>query len=161
MYTHSTLPEVRWCSGVLQSKAFGSGRIVTGRASLQPAMVASVNFGREPGAGERILILRAEWLERILSGEKTLEIRGARLREGDVWLGCRSNVLGKARLGPAVAIRTKEDWVALRPRHLVANAALPYKSTWGLPLQAVVRFRDAVPFKHRRGAIGIVKYSPP
>ena len=90
-------------------------------------MVASVNFGREPGAGERILILRAEWLERILSGEKTLEIRGARLREGDVWLGCRSNVLGKARLGPAVAIGTEEDWVALRPRHLVANAALPYK----------------------------------
>ena len=124
-------------------------------------MVKSMDFGRKPFAGERILILRAEWLERILSGEKTLEIRGARLREGCVWLGCRSNVLGKALLGPAVAIRTEEDWAALRPRHLVANAGLPYKSTWGLPLHSVVRLRSAVPFLHSRGAIGIVKYRPP
>lgn len=124
-------------------------------------MVGPLRFGDKPRAGERILILRAEWLAHILSGEKDLEIRGARLQEGDAWLGCRSRALGKVRLGAAFAIRTEEEWAALRPRHLVASAALPYKSTWGLPLQAVVRLRDAVPFKHRRGAIGIVRFSAP
>ena len=126
-------------------------------------MARTLRFGPQPRDGERILILRPEWLIRILNGEKDLEIRHMRLQEGDAWLGCRGRVLGKVRLGAAIAIRTKEHWAALRPRHLVAKAALPYKSTWGLPLEAVERFpfHDAIRFKHRRGAIGIVKYSPP
>jgi hypothetical protein len=126
----------------------------------QLLMADTLVFDRKPRAGERILILRTEFLDRVLTGEKTLEIRGKRLREGDAWLGCRSLVLGKVRLGTPVAIKTKEDWAALRPRHLVANETLPYLTTWGLPLQAVERLDDAVPFKHHRGAIGIVKYSP-
>ena len=124
-------------------------------------MARTLRFGPQPRDGERILILRPDWLMRILNGEKDLEIRHMRLQEGDAWLGCRCIVYGKMLLGTAFAIRTKEHWAALRPRHLVANAALSYKSTWGLSLEAVERLRDAVPFKHRRGAIGIVKYSPP
>ncbi len=127
----------------------------------RPGMVRAIEFGSTPRFGERILILREEWLELILDGRKTLEIRGARLREGDVWLGSRCAVSGKARLGPAVPIGTKQEWAALRPRHLVADAALPYKTTWGLPLQSITRLRDAVPFLHCRGAIGIVKFRPP
>eukprot|EP00973_Karenia_brevis_P095099 12425674-Karenia_brevis.AAC.2 len=123
-------------------------------------MVNVVDFGPSPCLGDRILILREHWLEQILSGEKSLEIRGKRLREGDVWLGCHSRILGKARLGPAVAIRTEQEWEALRPRHRVMDDALPYKTTWGLPLQNVVRLREGAPYVHRRGAIGIVKYQP-
>ena len=124
-------------------------------------MVKSMHFGSTPQPGERILILRAEWLERILSGEKTLEIRGTRLREGDVWLGNQCVISGKACLGPAVQISTKKQWTTLQPQHLVADPALPYKSTWGLPLRSVTRLSSGVPFLHRRGAIGIVKYRPP
>ena len=127
----------------------------------QPAMVRAVDFGSTPRFGERILVLRREWLQQILDGRKTLEIRGARLREGDVWLGSRCAVFGKARLGSAVPICTEQEWAALRPQHLVAGAALPYKTTWGLPLQSVMRLRDDVPFLHHRGAIGIVKFEPP
>ena len=50
-------------------------------------MVKTLRFGSEPRHGERILVLRREWLELILSGRKKMEIRGTRLREGDVWLG--------------------------------------------------------------------------
>ena len=124
-------------------------------------MVRTIDFGSAPRFGERILILRAEWLERILDGTKTLEIRGARLREGDVWLGSRCVVSGKARLGPAVRIMTEQEWAILRPQHLVPDLVLPYKTTWGLPLQSVTRLRDAAPFLHRRGAIGIVKFRSP
>lgn len=123
-------------------------------------MVISTDFGPAPRIGERILILREEWLERILSGEKTLEVRGTRLREGDIWLGCRSRIFGKARLGAAFAIKTKRKWTSLRPRHLVANATLPYKTTWGLPLQSIIRLRECAPYVHCRGAIGIVKFRP-
>jgi hypothetical protein len=124
-------------------------------------MVRAPDFGSTPRFGERILILRGEWLARILNGTKTLEIRGARLREGDVWLGSRCVVFGKAHLGVAVPICTEEEWTALRPQHLVADASLPYKTTWGLPLQSVIRLRKTAPFLHRRGAIGIVKFRPP
>ena len=75
---------------------------------------AAANFGATPRVGERILVLREDWLELILAGHKDLEIRGMRLREGDVWLGCRSTILGKARLGPAVTIGTEQEWAALR-----------------------------------------------
>ena len=121
-------------------------------------MVKVADFGLAPRVGDRILILREEWLERILSGQKDLEIRGHRLREGDAWLGCRSNIFGKARLGVAAKIATEQAWAALRSRHLVAGAGLPYKTTWGLPLRSVTRLRAKVPYVHRRGAIGIVKF---
>ena len=66
-------------------------------------MVRELKFGPKPRVGERILVLREEWLEHILDGSKSLEIRGLRLRAGDIWLGCRSVIYGKARLGPAIA----------------------------------------------------------
>ena len=124
------------------------------------AMVKSISFGSTPCVGERILILRAQWLHRILDGTKTLEIRGQRLHEGDVWLGSQQRISGKARLGPAFRISTTKDWAASRPLHLVADPVSPYKTTWGLPLQSVTRLRDAVPFLHLPGAISIVKFRP-
>ena len=123
---------------------------------------ALVLFGGDaPRFGERILILRTEWLEHILSERKALEIRGTRLREGDIWLGNNGIVYGKARLGKAKRIRTTKDWQELRHLHLVADDGLPYKKTWGLPLSSVIRLREAVPFVHRRGVIGIARFRPP
>ena len=123
-------------------------------------MVDAADFGSTPREGERILVFREEWLELILSGQKDLEIRPARLREGDAWLGCKSTIFGKARLGPAAEIATEQEWAALRSRHLVDGVALPYNTTWALPLQSVMRLRAGIPYVHRRGAIGIVKYRP-
>ena len=97
----------------------------------------------------------------IAPNNKVLEIRGTRLREGDIWLGNNGIVFGKARLGKAKRIRTTKDWQELRHLHLVADDALPYKKPWGLPLSSVIRLREAVPFVHRRGAIGIARFRPP
>jgi len=124
-------------------------------------MVKVPNFGSAPFAGERILVLREEWLERILDGSKDLEIRGLRMREGDIWLGCRSVIYGKARLGPAISIRSECEFAALRPRHRIATSALPYKNTFGLPIAAVKRLQNGVPYVHARGAIGVVKFRAP
>jgi hypothetical protein len=124
-------------------------------------MVKVPNFGSTPLAGERILVLREEWLKRILEGSKDLEIRGLRMREGDIWLGCRSVIYGKARLGPAITIRSECEFAALRPRHRIAKTALPYKNTFGLPIAAVKRLQNGVPYVHARGAIGVVKFRAP
>ena len=121
-------------------------------------MVKALRFGSEPRPGERILVLRREWLDLILRGRKKMEIRGARLREGDVWLGCQSTIAGKARIGPALAISTESEWASLRPMHLVADAALPYKTTFGLPLRSVSRLGHGISYVHPRGAIGIVRF---
>ena len=115
--------------------------------------------GARPSVGERVLILKEDWLEKILNGRKSIEIRGVRLREGDVWLGCRGAIHGKARIEEAVPIRCLEDWEALRLQHLVPGDVLPYKTIWGLPLSEVRRL-DRVHYEHRRGAIGIVKFRP-
>ena len=117
-------------------------------------------FGCAPLGGDRVLVLRYEWLEQILGGDKTLEIRGARLHEGDCWLGCRGTVYAKAYIGKALPIETTEEWAALRPQHCVPSPDLPYKRTWALPLCSVSRLRHQAPYEHRRGAIGIAKFRP-
>ena len=124
-------------------------------------MVKAHTFCSAPRAGERILVLRAEWLGRILDGDKNLEIRSLRMREGDVWLGCRSVIYGKARLGPAIPIRSEHDFAALHPRHRIAASTLPYKTTFGLPIEAVKRLEKGVPYVHAHGAIGVVKFRAP
>jgi hypothetical protein len=122
--------------------------------------VAPIVFGDVPRAGDRILILRGEWLELILDGQKDLEIRGAPLSAGDVWLGTRGVIRGRATLGRPGRIHSKFAWHSLRARHLVQQPALPYKKTYGLPLTNVSRVGDGIPYVHPRGAIGIVKYRP-
>jgi len=50
--------------------------------------------------GDRILALRREWLDMILSGEKTVEIRGYALRQGGIYfLGSRGNIYGSVVIG--------------------------------------------------------------
>ena len=43
-------------------------------------------------------------------------------------------IAGKACIGPALAISTEREWASLRPEHLVADAALPYKTIYGFTI---------------------------
>ena len=119
-----------------------------------------LTYGSEPVFGDRVLVLKREWLEMILDGRKSLEIRGARLRHGDCWLGCQGVVYAKARIGQAQPIQTLLEWVKLRAEHCVPSSDLPYKRTWGLPLRDVSRLRHQAPYERKRGAIGVAKYRP-
>jgi hypothetical protein len=114
-----------------------------------------------PEVGDRILVLKPKWLELILSGAKTLEIRGSRLQPGPAWLGTGGRIHGGAIIGAAVPITTAEQWRALLPEHGVETAEPMYKNTWGLPLAAVRRLREPVAYLHPRGAIGVVTYRGP
>ena len=110
-----------------------------------------------PSPGDRILVLRPHWLNLILAGEKTLEIRGRNLSAGNYWLGTRGMIHGLAVLQPAILIDTAQAWQDLRHRHRVESNELPYKTTYALPVRRCRRVTP-IPYEHPRGAVGIVKY---
>ena len=107
--------------------------------------------------GDRILIVRPFWLDLILSGEKTLEIRGTPYRPGRYFLGYNKQVLAVAQLGRPIRIASVEHWGSLQSQHRVVTETLPYKRTFGLPI-ICVHAVTPVPFHHPRGAITIVRY---
>ena len=110
-----------------------------------------------PLPGDRILVLRPHWLNLILAGEKTLEIRGRNLASGPYWLGCRGTIYGHCFLGPSILIDSAEAWRGLRFRQRVEADELPYKTTYGLPIRQCHRVTPT-PYEHPRGAIGIVRF---
>ena len=108
-----------------------------------------------PSPGDRILIFKQGWLSLIMSGQKTLEIRGSALRPGRYYLGCKGQIYGVAEFGEPVRIATLSEWVALKGKHLVDTVTLPYKRTHASPLLRVTALRPHT-YIHPRGAIGIV-----
>ena len=87
-----------------------------------------------PHPNDRILVLRRSWLELILAGEKTIEIRGTPFKAGRYWLGHKGVVHGVAVLGSPIPITSAEEWNEMRPQHLVDSAELPYRKTYALPV---------------------------
>ena len=135
----------------IHSAQFAQGTVILGVPRNLPLMA-------EPLPGDRILVLRPHWLNLILAGEKTLEIRGRNLSAGKYWLGTRGMIHGLAILEPAILINTLQAWQDLRHRHRVESNELPYKTTYALPVRRCRRVTTPIPYVHPRGAVGIVKY---
>ena len=113
-----------------------------------------------------ILVVKPEWLDRLLDGRKTLEIRssgcskpiGTRvyLSESKTGTICGS-VVFRGTTG-----RLDEDaWNHLRPHHNVQTNDLPYgSSTHGWWFESPVRYDPPVPYAVRPGSIVWRKYQP-
>ena len=106
-------------------------------------------------------MFRDKWLCRILLREKSMEIRGQRLKAGSYLFGCRSRIYARAMIGTPILVDTVQAWQGLRCRHRVQGNQLPYKKTWALPIAELKLYPHSHPYKHKKGAIGIVKYTPP
>ena len=113
-----------------------------------------------PAPGDRILVVRPQWMRLILAKEKTYEIRGRPLKAGEYFMGHRGLIQARIVLGSAVRIQSTQQWQALRPQHRVADNVLPYKQTWGSPILEVEEIERRVRYIHPRGAIGLVRYKP-
>ena len=103
-----------------------------------------------PEDGERILVIQGKWLLRILLKEKNLEIRGARYTGRTFLLGSRGKIFARAVFGEPIRIETLEQWRELRPMHRVTTDKLPYKKTWGMPLQKLHAFRQPHDYQLRK-----------
>jgi hypothetical protein len=114
---------------------------------------------RKPAAGDRILILRPHWLQLILAGRKTLEVRGNRLRSGETYfLGSASQIHGSAVIGSTRLVSDLAEWRSLAPQHKVDAHELPYKKTWVNELTRLKKANVPVPYHHPRGAVSLVRY---
>ena len=112
----------------------------------------------KPREGDRILLLKQKWMVLVLAGDKTMEIRGQRLKAGAAYFGWKGVIYASATLGDAIEIRGTQQWGNLRIQHRVPETMLPYKRTFGLPIRNIESLNPPVPFHHPKGAIGIVKY---
>ena len=87
-----------------------------------------------------------------------MEVRGKKLKAGVYFLGCKGKIWATIELGTAQKINSIQEWKALKDKHCVETKELPYKNTFGFPLEICQRFETPIYYIHPKGAIGIVKY---
>ena len=112
----------------------------------------------QPKDGDRILLIKQKWLALVLAGDKTMEVRGKRLRAGKCFFARKGVIYASAALGDAIEIPDAQQWESLQHLHCVPGKVLPYARTFGLPINGVERLNPPIPFHHPKGAVGIVKY---
>jgi hypothetical protein len=104
----------------------------------------------------KALIIKKPWIDRILDGKKTWEIRG-----------CRTNIRGQIELiqsGSGLVVGsckiidckelTLEDYKNNIDKHNIQDVTtLPYKSTYAWVIKDAKRFETPKKYKHPQGAI--------
>ena len=71
---------------------------------------------------------------------------------------CGGHIHGSAVVSRVVAVESVTQWRALLPQHRWDLAELPYKRTFAHSLTLVAKAAVPVPYRHPRGAIGLVRY---
>ncbi|CAJ1459011.1 unnamed protein product [Effrenium voratum] len=110
---------------------------------------------REPAIGDRILVLRQPWLDDVLGGKKTMELRSCRVRHGFAWLGATGQVWGGVTISAARKL-SQEEFEATREQHRwPAQKPAPYGDRLcGMTLTGVFRLPQPVPYWRPSTAIG-------
>ncbi len=104
------------------------------------------------------LLVKSPWIDLILQGEKSWEIRGSntkiRGRVGLIKSGS-GMVVGTVNIVDSQEL-TLSDYQQSSARHGVKNEdslQLPYKKTYAWVLEAPVLYQTPVPYKHPMGAV--------
>jgi hypothetical protein len=117
---------------------------------------------RAPAAGDSVLVFQRRWLDLVLAGEKTMEVRPFRLKPtGRYYLGSRGRVYAMASFGSPTLVVDPAEWKALADQHLVRDQAEPPydKRTYVHEILQVVRAPPGgVPYVHPRGAISVFRW---
>ena len=103
-----------------------------------------------PATGDRVLLLTQHWLDLILDGAKSVEVRGRPVRPGAAWLACGARVQGLVTFGIPRKVTSLQDFQQQESQHCVTATCLPYRNTWLWPITSVrclpeVVLRDARP----------------
>ena len=110
--------------GLLQEEFFSSLR--DQKPHVLPGEVVE-----EPEFLAKVLILGEKWLDPILKGEKTVELRKTRVTSEagpeQMFLGCGATIYGRCCLSPPLNITTEEQFQALKHQHCWDSPDLPYK----------------------------------
>jgi len=107
-----------------------------------------------PAIGDPILVVKQPWLDHILAGRKTLEVRNRCCKPGRVWLGMQGRIFGRVEIGPCFTM-TPGEFRRRQDQHLwPADTDPPYARVCGLPLQAVQRLPSPLEYWRPNGAVG-------
>ena len=108
-----------------------------------------------------ILVMTRLYWDRIMAGEKTLEIRNKRLKPKRYLVGRQGEIWGTLVLEPGQVIQTDEEWRALLPSHCWHVDKRPYKQTYAMSLGKVESFTTSIGYATKMGQQSIAKYRPP
>ena len=111
-----------------------------------------------PPAWSVILVMKRLSWDRIIAGEKTLEIRFKPLKPKRYLVGREGEIWGTLVVGPVLVIQTDEEWRALLPSHCWHVDKRPYKKTYALTLGKIESFTASIGYATPRGQPGITKY---
>lgn len=108
----------------------------------------------------RALIIKQPWIDYILDGKKTWEIRGSNTNvRGEIELIQSGSglVVGKCKVTDCKKL-TIDDYKQNKKYHQIDNVdALPYKNTFAWILEKAERYNNPRKYKHPKGAIIWVK----
>ena len=109
----------------------------------------------QPRIGDAIMVMRQPWLDYILDGKKTMELRGRKRRLGFIWLGMGGTIYGRAKIVGAVNLN-EEEFRARESEHCWPGSdAIPYNGKpCGLMLQEVTKLPLPIPYWRPPCAIG-------
>lgn len=105
------------------------------------------------------LIIKKEYLDKILAGKKTWEIRGSKThKRGKIGLiqSGSGTIVGECELVDCVSL-TKEEYLKNKDKHQSLNANLTYKKTYAWVLKNPKRYNEPKKYNHPKGAIIWVK----
>lgn len=120
-----------------------------------PVPVEELRADSRPQVGDRIMVVKQPWLDRILDGAKTMELRGQKHCVGHTWLGAGGYIHGRVKIAQSVPL-TEEEFKARQEEHQwPLSAGLPYKSIYGLILEDVETLPAPISYwRPPRGPIG-------
>ena len=109
--------------------------------------------------GAPILVVAAPWVGMLLSGEKTVEVRGSACRKPPgtfVYLSesKTGTVCGRVTFAGTIDLSARREWESHRAEHCVPDADPSYGArTRGWRFRDPVRISPPVPYEVKKGAI--------
>lgn len=105
---------------------------------------------------KRALIVRKQWIDLILSGEKTWEMR-SKPTSNKGWIGLieagTGLIVGKAFLVSGHEKPSMDDLICNSDKHRVEDMPLLDKWRYVWQLEQAERFKVPIPYNHPRGAV--------
>lgn len=103
------------------------------------------------------LIIKEPWIDLILKGEKTWEIRSSHTKiRGEIYLikSGTGHIFGKVNVVDSIKL-TPDTYFNSVDKHKIENHQnkMPYKNTHAWVLEDPVLFKEPIPYKHPQGAV--------
>ena len=111
---------------------------------------------------DRALIVRKPWIDLILSGQKTWEMR-SRKTHLTGWIGLIEQgtglIVGKAFLTGGWRKPSEQELIDNMHNHMVEDLSLLKKWCYAWTLEQAERFENPIPYDHPKGAVIWVKFN--